>query len=106
MKKYAILFFVLCLVIAAATETPEEIYSVEKIGSGEGAITVLSKQGVLPVKLEIPNLGKSFTIEEHLITKENQPEIKILIVRNYFAWLFYFVSFLFGLKVKREAMGN
>ena len=67
--------------------------SVQKIGGDDAAaITVPVKKGVYPVKLEIPSLGKTVSVTNHLVTKENQVELKVLVVASYFKYLIYAVS--------------
>ena len=64
----------------------------ERIGSGEGAITVPTKTGVLPVKLELPSLGKQIRVTNYLVTKENQQNIRILVIADYFKYIFYLLG--------------
>ena len=67
--------------------------SVQKIGGDDAAaITVPVKKGVYPVKLEIPSLGKTISVTNHLVTKENQVELKVLVIASYFKYLIYAVS--------------
>jgi hypothetical protein len=64
----------------------------ERIGSGEGAITVPTKTGVLPVKLELPYMGKQIRVTNYLVTKENQQKIRILVIADYFKYVFYLLG--------------
>jgi len=64
----------------------------KSIGGGEGSITVPTRTGVLPVKLEIPPLGKTITLTSYLVTKENPLSIKILIIAEWFKYVLYVIS--------------
>lgn len=64
----------------------------EKVGLGEGAITIPTKTGVLPVKLELPYMGKQIRVTNYLVTKENQQNIRILVIADYFKYLFYILA--------------
>jgi len=74
---------------------------VEKIGTGEGAITVPTREGVYPVKLEIPSLGKTITVTNHLVTSEQPIELKVLLVAGWFVYIIYFIGLLAGLSCYR-----
>ena len=78
-----------------------EFKSMETLGEGEGAITVPTRTGVYPVKLELPNLGKMITVKTHLVTKENQPELKVLVIATWFKYILYLVSLVFGISSYR-----
>lgn len=80
--------------------TPE-FKAMETIGTGEGAISVPTRTGVYPVKLELPNLGKMITVTTHLVTKENQPDIKVLIIASWFKYILYLISLFFGISSYR-----
>lgn len=71
------------------------------IGRGEGAISVPTRQGVLPVKLELPYLGKEITVTNHLVTKEKQLSLKILVIADYFKYLLYLIAALAAVKAYR-----
>lgn len=60
----------------------------------EGSITVPVRTGVYPVKLDIPSLGKSISVTNYLVTKENPVEISVLVVSSYFKYLLYALSFV------------
>ncbi len=62
----------------------------------EGAITVPTRTGVYPVKLELPRLGKTITVRNHLVTREKQLNIKVLLVAGWFKYLFYLISLIAG----------
>lgn len=71
--------------------------AMETIGSGEGAISVPTREGVYPVKLELPELGKTITVKNYLVTKENQVELQVVLVAGYIKYLLYLVSLLAGI---------
>ena len=75
--------------------------AMETIGEGTGAISVPTRTGVYPVKLELPNLGKTITVTTHLVTKENQPELKVLVIATWFKYILYLVSLVFGISAYR-----
>jgi hypothetical protein len=66
--------------------------SMEKVGSGSGAIAVPTKKGVLPVKFQLPTLGKTITVRNDLITAEKQPSLSIWVISSYFVYLIYLGS--------------
>ena len=66
--------------------------AMDTIGSGGGAITVPTRTGVLPVKLELPRLGKSITVQNDLVTKENQVELKLLLVSTNLKYIAYLMA--------------
>jgi hypothetical protein len=66
--------------------------SMSIVGSGEGAITVPTRTGVLPVKLELPRMAKSITVTNELVTKENQVELKLLLVSTNLKYLAYLLA--------------
>ena len=68
--------------------------NMNEIGSGEGAITVPTRTGVLPVKLELPTLGKSITVRNDLVTPENQVELKILLVSTNLKYIAYLIGLI------------
>ncbi len=70
----------------------------QKIGEGEGAITVPTKEGVLPVQMQIPDLGKSIRVTNHLVTKEHPTELKVLVISEWFVYIFYLIALGYGIK--------
>jgi hypothetical protein len=70
--------------------------SMSVLGRGEGAISAPVREGVLPVKLELPRLGKTVTVTNHLVTKENPVELKLLIVAGWLKYLGYLLALLCG----------
>ena len=79
--------------VSQETSADNIMRNYKSIGDGgEGSITVPRREGVLPVKLEIPALGKTITLTSHLVTKENPLNIKILIIAEWFKYLLYLVS--------------
>jgi len=74
-----------------------------KIGADEeAAITVPTREGVLPVKLEIPELGKQVTVTNDLVTKENPVSLHVLVVASWLKYLFVVAAVLAGLFCRRE----
>jgi hypothetical protein len=78
--------------------------SIQRIGgdmdmydADEGAISVPTKEGVLPVKLDLPTLGKSVTVTNHLVTPENPVEISVFVVASWLKYVFYLIALLAGL---------
>lgn len=69
----------------------------EAIGEGTGAITVPVRKGVYPVKFELPNLGKTITVTNHLVTKENQINLKVLVLAAWFKYILYAIAAWAGL---------
>ncbi|MFH0859583.1 MAG: hypothetical protein V1921_00110 [Candidatus Altiarchaeota archaeon] len=72
-----------------------------EVGEGDAAITVPVREGVYPVKFEIPRLGKTISVVNHLVTKENQISLKILIVKDWIEYLIYLIGALAGIKCYR-----
>jgi hypothetical protein len=68
------------------------IHNYKSIGGGEGSITVPTREGVLPVKLDIPALGKTVSLTSYLVTKENPLSIKVLIIAEWFKYVLYLIS--------------
>ncbi len=64
-----------------------------QIGENEGKITVQLKEGVKPVKMEIPTSGKKVTITKTLVSAERPFRACILVVTEWVKYLFY----IFGL---------
>jgi len=72
----------------------------------DGAITVPTRKGVLPVRMEIPNLGKRLSVTSHLVTKENPLSLKLLIVASWLKYVLYIAALLSGgicIKTYRKA---
>ncbi|MEA3254984.1 MAG: hypothetical protein U9Q22_04015 [Candidatus Altiarchaeota archaeon] len=69
----------------------------KKIGEGEGAITVPTRKGVLPVKLELPRLGKTITVTNHLVTKGKQINLKVLVIAEWFKYILYLIALFTGI---------
>lgn len=67
----------------------------------EGAISVPVREGVLPVKLELPRMGKQITVTNYLVTKGKHPDLKILVISSYFKYLLYLLAAMFGIKAYR-----
>ncbi|OYT27787.1 MAG: hypothetical protein B6U97_00550 [Candidatus Altiarchaeales archaeon ex4484_96] len=68
----------------------------------EGAITVPTRTGVYPVKLELPKTGKTITVRNHLVTKEKQISLTVLLIADWFKYLLYVISLIAGYLTYRE----
>ncbi|MCX6695765.1 MAG: hypothetical protein NTU61_05670 [Candidatus Altiarchaeota archaeon] len=79
--------------------------SMSLIGEGTGAINVPQREGVLPVRMELPNLGKTITVTNHLVTNENPVKLSILIVSNWLAWILYAVALAVGYLAHKQYRG-
>jgi hypothetical protein len=58
------------------------------------------------VKLEIPSLGKTISVTNHLVTKENPIELKVLVVASYLRFILYAISAwacVVGYRIHKEA---
>lgn len=77
--------------VEKAAEAPM-FRNMQEIGTGAGAITVPTRTGVLPVKLELPQLAKYITVRNDLVTKENQVELKVLLVSTNLKYLAYLIA--------------
>ena len=60
-----------------------------EIGEGPGAISIPTKKGVLPVKFELPNLGKSISVTNHLVTKEKSRKITVVLFSSRLKYILY-----------------
>jgi hypothetical protein len=78
-----------------------QMRGMDVIGEGAGAISVPTRQGVLPVKLELPYLGKEISVTNHLVTKEKQLSLKILVIADYFKYLLYLIAALAAVNAYR-----
>ena len=90
-------------------ERAPNMKGMHSLGEGTGAITVQTRTGVLPVKLELPRLGKEITVTNYLVTKENPVSLKIWIISSWIRYVFYLVSLLAGLmgyRIYRENRKN
>lgn len=73
-----------------------------ELGEDEGgAITVPTRTGVLPVRLEIPALGKRITVTNELVTLEHPVALTVLVIATWLKWLFIIPSLLAGLSAYR-----
>ncbi len=81
---------------AHVSETPSDtiMQNFKSIGGGQGSMTVPTREGVLPVKLDIPSLGKTITVTNYLVTKENPVTLRILIIAGWLKYVLYVVSAL------------
>lgn len=62
-----------------------------------GAISVPTRTGVLPVKLQLPSLGNQVTVTNYLVTKENPVELKIVLISRWMFIVSYIIALVAGL---------
>lgn len=74
---------------AEEMESIPEFKGTVEIGEGAGSITVPTRTGVLPVKFELPEMGKSISVTNHLVTREKHQRITMLLVSTHFKYLLY-----------------
>jgi len=74
--------------------------SMEVVGEGEGAISVPVRKGVLPVKLEIPRMGKSITVTNYLVTKEKPVELTLIVVASWLKYILYLAAVFAAIECK------
>jgi hypothetical protein len=55
------------------------------------------REGVLPVRIELPSLGKSVTVKSHLVHKDDPLKISLLVVRDWIKYPIYLLSLLAGI---------
>ena len=79
--------------------------SMNLIGAGEGALNVPVREGVLPVRLELPALGKTITVTSHLVHKDDPMRITILVVAGWLKYLMYAASIAAGVACARMYRG-
>ncbi|MGA1791227.1 MAG: hypothetical protein ACMUIM_07060 [bacterium] len=77
-----------------ALEQAPRFKGTTRIGEGTGAITVPTKQGVLPVKFELPSLGKSLSVTNHLVTREKPQSITMVLFAARFKYILYILMFI------------
>ena len=70
--------------------------SVQRYGAGDAALNVPVREGVLPVRLELPSLGKTMTVRSHLVHADDPLKISILLVNNWLKYGVYLISLFFG----------
>ncbi len=84
----------------------EEAMSMEKIGEDCAQMSAPMREGVLPVKLELPQLGKRITVTDHLVTKEKPSKVHVLMVAEWLKYLLYLIGLICGFfcirKIKAE----
>lgn len=76
--------------------------SLEKIGTGSGAVSVPVRTGVLPVKLVLPHLSRQITVRHDLVTIENPVRLRLVLVSSYFIWVIYLLAALAGFLAYRR----
>jgi hypothetical protein len=81
---------------------PAMAKSLSILGRGEGAITVPTREGVLPVRLELPALGKTIMVKSHLVHMEEPLKVSVLVVAAWFKYVLYLISLAAGIQCIRE----
>jgi hypothetical protein len=71
--------------------------SMAVLGAGEGAINVPTREGVLPVRLELPALGKTITVKSHLVNSKDPLKISILVIAGWLKYVLYLASLAAGI---------
>jgi hypothetical protein len=81
-----------------------------KVGDSEATMSAPMKEGVLPVRLELPDLGKRITVTDHLVTKEKPSKLKILVVAVWLKYLIFLIGLYFGYlcfqKIKKDTINH
>lgn len=66
---------------------------VEKVGEDEeGAISITTETGVLPVDFQIPRMGKTVTVTNNLVTLENPVSYRMLLVNSDLKYFIVLIS--------------
>lgn len=65
----------------SATAAPE-FNALQKVGTGEGAISVPTETGVLPVDFEIPYIGKTISLTSTLVTVEKPVSYTMVLINS------------------------
>jgi len=73
----------------------------QRVGTGDAAITVPTREGVLPVKLEIPRMGKSITVTNHLVTKEKPVKLTLIVCASWLKYILYLAALFAALGCAR-----
>ncbi|MBD3204532.1 hypothetical protein GF327_09655 [Candidatus Woesearchaeota archaeon] len=76
--------------------------SMNVLGEGSGKITVQKRKGVLPVRFELPRLGKTITVKNHLVTKETPVNLTLILVSSWIEYLYYIIGIIAGYFCYRE----
>ncbi|MBD3388027.1 MAG: hypothetical protein GF416_03170 [Candidatus Altiarchaeales archaeon] len=71
--------------------------SMSVLGAGEGALNVPVREGVLPVRLELPYMGKTISVTSHLVHKDEPLEISVLVVAAWLKYVLYVISLMAGM---------
>ncbi|MFC1455099.1 hypothetical protein ACFLQI_03370, partial [Candidatus Undinarchaeota archaeon] len=88
---------------------PKFAVDFDELGGGDNeaaAIVVPTKKGVLPVKLEIPSMGKQISVTNYLVTKEKPLKLSILVISTYFKYLLYLFGIFAGFRVYKDMKGK
>jgi len=87
--------------VEEAQVAPMMSKSMSVLGSGEGAINVPVREGVLPVRLELPALGKTITVKSYLVNKSNPLKIGVIVLAGWLKYILYLVSLYCGVRCAR-----
>lgn len=83
--------------MAEVGEVPAPSFrSMQTVGKGDAAITVPSKVGVLPVKMQIPTMGRQITVTNYLVTAEKPLELSVLLVASWVRYVLYLAALACG----------
>ncbi|MFH1055809.1 MAG: hypothetical protein V1744_06940 [Candidatus Altiarchaeota archaeon] len=78
---------------AQVEEAAPTMKSMNVLGSGDGALNVPVREGVLPVRMEIPNLGKTVSVTSHLVNKDTNPlKVSVLVAAGWLKYILYVIS--------------
>ena len=84
----------------------EESEAMKTVGRDDAAMSAPMKEGVLPVKLELPQLGKRITVTDHLVTKEMPSNMHVLMVAEWLKYLIYLLGIICGYYCIRRIRDN
>ncbi|VVB53074.1 Uncharacterised protein [uncultured archaeon] len=65
-------------------------------GGKEGNIAVPIREGVLPVKLQLPSLGKQVSFTHYLVTSGKVPDVRVHILNRNAVYVLYLISLIAG----------
>ena len=72
-----------------------------RLGGESGSITVPVREGVMPVKLELPALGKTMRVSTHLVHKDEPLKMAVWVVHDWLRYPLYIVAIIFGVSALR-----
>ncbi len=73
--------------------------SVQLGEEGKGTITIQLKEGIKPVKMEIPQLGKVVSLHRALVTAERPASFKLVVIDRLVIYMLLLVALYFFLKL-------